>query len=263
MKIHTVELPLGEPGRHEVVLLTDHGQALAKMLAERDAAQAQLAEAVGLLREVNSQRFTTLATVEIIESFIGRHSQTFHDRAQAEHQETQGVQAGDEREAFEAWHRGRFGTKSQTGDPTRDMHNGVKAEEYGPEEQQIRWECWQARAALPSQPATGDSIQVEAVAVTREDEDGLYLDWVLEGGISALEAPGVVLLVAHGEVTDDQGSGEVYLVPPAAAHGDELVAVVGTVPGGSGFKSLDFKVELESLPDGTRLYAQGAGGAST
>jgi len=40
-----------------------------------------------------------------------------------------------------------------------------------------------------------------------------------------------------------------------AAHGDELVAVVGTVPDGSGFKSLDFKVELQSLPDGTRLYA--------
>lgn len=41
--------------------------------------------------------------------------------------------------------------------------------------------------------------------------------------------------------------------PPAAAHGDELVAVVGTVPDGSGFKSLDFKVELQGLPDGTRL----------
>lgn len=51
--------------------------------------------------------------------------------------------------------------------------------------------------------------------------------------------------------------------PPAAVHGDELVAVVGTVPDGSGFKSLDFKVDLQDLPDGTRLYAQGAGGAST
>jgi len=56
---------------------------------------------------------------------------------------------------------------------------------------------------------------------------------------------------------------KVFAAPPASAHGDELVAVVGTVPDGSGFKSLDFKVELESLPDGTRLYAQGAGGAST
>lgn len=49
----------------------------------------------------------------------------------------------------------------------------------------------------------------------------------------------------------------------AAAHGDELVAVVGTVPDGSGFKSLDFKVDLKDLPDGTRLYAQVAGVAST
>lgn len=79
---------------------------------------------------------------------------------------------------------------------------------------------WNRRA---TQPAAGEPIQVEAVAITREDEDGLYLDWVLEGGISALEAPGVVLLVAHGTVTDDQGSGEVYLAPPAAAHGDEAV----------------------------------------
>ncbi len=78
-------------------------------------------------------------------------------------------------------------------------------------------------AALATQPAAGEPIQVEAVAITREDEDGLYLDWVLEGGISALEAPGVVLLVAHGEVTDRHGSGEVYLAPPAAAHGDEAV----------------------------------------
>ncbi|KTT56432.1 hypothetical protein NS337_03620 [Pseudomonas oryzihabitans] len=44
--------------------------------------------------------------------------------------------------------------------------------------------------------------------------------------------------------------------PPAAAHGDEAVAVVGTVPDGSGFKSLDFKVDLQDLPDGTKLYAR-------
>lgn len=49
----------------------------------------------------------------------------------------------------------------------------------------------------------------------------------------------------------------------AAAYGNELVAVVGTVPDGSGFKSLDFKVDLKDLPDGTRLYAQVAGVAST
>lgn len=82
------------------------------------------------------------------------------------------------------------------------------------------WEDHMATAMqemLATQPAAGEPIQVETVAITREDDDGLYLDWVLEGGISALEAPGVVLLVAHGTVTDDQGSGEVYVAPPAAA----------------------------------------------
>lgn len=79
-----------------------------------------------------------------------------------------------------------------------------------------RWMMTQAGEDAIAQPAAGEPIQVETVAITREDDDGLYLDWVLEGGISALEAPGVVLLVAHGTVTDDQGSGEVYLVPPAA-----------------------------------------------
>ena len=49
----------------------------------------------------------------------------------------------------------------------------------------------------------------------------------------------------------------------AAAHGDDVVAVVGTVPDGSGCKSLDFKVDLQDLPDGTRLYAQDVGGGST
>ncbi|ONN71686.1 hypothetical protein [Pseudomonas oryzihabitans] len=86
-----------------------------------------------------------------------------------------------------------------------------------------RAEIDKLRAALATQPAAGEPIQVETVAITREDEDGLYLDWVLEGGISALEAPGVVLLVAHGEVTDRHGSGEVYMAPPAAAHGYEAV----------------------------------------
>ena len=55
---------------------------------------------------------------------------------------------GDEREQFEAWHRSKFATKYMTGDPTRDMHNGKYDDNYGPPEQQVRWECWQARAAL-------------------------------------------------------------------------------------------------------------------
>ena len=66
------------------------------------------------------------------------------------------------------------------------------------------------------EPAKPEPIQVEAVAVTREDEDGeLYLDWLIEGGISALEVAGQTLLIAHGQITDDEGGGEVYTVEPA------------------------------------------------
>ncbi|HEL7748804.1 TPA: hypothetical protein UL761_000308 [Stenotrophomonas maltophilia] len=57
---------------------------------------------------------------------------------------------GDARAQFEAWHCEKFKTRWQTGAPTRDMHNGVHAEKYGPAEQQVRWEDWQAawQAAL-------------------------------------------------------------------------------------------------------------------
>lgn len=53
-----------------------------------------------------------------------------------------------EREPFEAWHRSRFATKHSTGQPTRDMHNGILDPEYGPPVQQQMWEAWQARAHL-------------------------------------------------------------------------------------------------------------------
>lgn len=56
-----------------------------------------------------------------------------------------------EREPFEAWHRRRFATKHMTGDPTRDMHSGVRASTYGPPNQQQMWEAWQARAALAAE----------------------------------------------------------------------------------------------------------------
>ena len=53
----------------------------------------------------------------------------------------------DKREAFEAWHRRKFATKHCTGQPTRDMHNGIYAEQYGPKCQQLMWEVWQAASA--------------------------------------------------------------------------------------------------------------------
>lgn len=78
-----------------------------------------------------------------------------------------------------------------------------------------RTRCIRMLAVAPAAPVAPDPILVEAVAVTKENEDGeLYLDWILEGGIAALELPGTTLLVAHGQITDDTGSGEIYTAPP-------------------------------------------------
>ncbi|MCY1308042.1 hypothetical protein D9M70_580220 [compost metagenome] len=52
------------------------------------------------------------------------------------------------REAFERWHRNKFRTRFTTGQPTRDLHNGVYAEQYGPEHQQWMWEAFNAAADL-------------------------------------------------------------------------------------------------------------------
>jgi len=59
------------------------------------------------------------------------------------------------REGFEAWHCERYKTKHTTGAPTRDMHNGVRAEDYGSKKQQALWECWQETG--------GDVAKVEAL----------------------------------------------------------------------------------------------------
>lgn len=71
------------------------------------------------------------------------------------------------------------------------------------------------RALEPAEP-----ILVEAVAVTRMcPQDGLWLDWLIEGGIAALELPGTVLLVAQGVLTNDSGNGYVY--PARNSEDDE------------------------------------------
>jgi hypothetical protein len=78
------------------------------------------------------------------------------------------VQAGDavdERALFEAWHRSKFATKHSTGQPTRDMHNGIYDENYGPKDQQQMWEVWQARASLAPVSAQQDIGEIWAEAV--------------------------------------------------------------------------------------------------
>ena len=89
---------------------------------------------------------------------------SIEERRMTDHQ-TSPVGEDAERAAFEAWHRSKFATKYSTGQPTRDMHNGTYAEQYGPEKQQLMWEAWlAARRAAPTQP----KAQVEASIDTPE-----------------------------------------------------------------------------------------------
>jgi hypothetical protein len=59
------------------------------------------------------------------------------------------------REGFEAWHCEQYKTKYMTGAPTRDMHNGVRDENYCSKKSQALWECWQETG--------GDVAKVEAL----------------------------------------------------------------------------------------------------
>ncbi|WP_110947072.1 hypothetical protein [Pseudomonas bohemica] len=86
-------------------------------------------------------------------------------------------------------------------------------------------DAWRAVATLmdllaaPAEDvrAVGDEpVLIQAVAVTREDEDeGLRLEWLLEGGISELEFAGTVLFAMPeaNDLCDEDGSAEVYRHP--------------------------------------------------
>ncbi|MBH1391800.1 hypothetical protein I5U25_02565 [Stenotrophomonas maltophilia] len=96
-----------------------------------------------------------------------RTSMTEHWNARALSAQPSPAVEGDayERDRFEAWHREKFKTRWQTGAPTRDMHNGVYADNYGPAEQQERWELWQAiSAAISAQAGQGDALLREVSA---------------------------------------------------------------------------------------------------
>jgi hypothetical protein len=81
----------------------------------------------------------------------------------------------------------------------------------------IAWEAWQARAALASEPMPAvEGITVEAVAEIVQTDEGLDLQWLIEGGISAM-AEGCVLIFAQEPITDNEGSGEVFLRPAASS----------------------------------------------
>ena len=105
--------------------------------------------------------------------------------------------------------------------------------------------------ALLAQPAAqhqGEPMLIQAVAVTREDEEeGLRLEWLLEGGISEMEFPGMVLfaLPDANDLCEEDGSAEVYLHPPAA---DGFSAEQMTAQGADGYRN-GIKAAVELAAD--------------
>ncbi|MCP6691304.1 hypothetical protein [Pseudomonas donghuensis] len=81
---------------------------------------------------------------------------------------------------------------------------------------------------LLSQPAAqhqGEPILIQAVAVSRKDDDeGLRLEWLLEGGITEMEFPGQVLfaMAEANDLCDEDGSAYVHLQPPTSAESSEV-----------------------------------------
>lgn len=85
-------------------------------------------------------------------------------------------------------------------------------------------ECSHCEAELdlddwPIEPAAqhqGEPVTIQAVAVTRDDEDeGLRLEWLLEGGIAEMEFAGMTLfaLPDANDLCHEDGSAEIYLSP--------------------------------------------------
>jgi hypothetical protein len=59
----------------------------------------------------------------------------------------------------------------------------------------------------------GEPVIVEAVATIRNKGGELFVDWLIEGGLSAMVG-GETLLICGERLTDSTGIGEVYTTPP-------------------------------------------------
>jgi hypothetical protein len=71
-------------------------------------------------------------------------------------------------------------------------------------------------AEMVEQGERQEAVLIQAVAVTREDdEEGLRLEWLLEGGISELEFAGQVLFTMPeaNDLCDEDGSAYLYRAP--------------------------------------------------
>lgn len=98
------------------------------------------------------------------------------------------------REGFEAWHCEQYKTKHCTGAPTRDMHSGVRAEDYGQKKQQAMWECWQETG--------GDVGAVEALKdeIERVEEGKQPVAWFRSDALGcAMWKPGATQAMKDGD----------------------------------------------------------------
>ena len=118
-----------------------------ELLAERYTAQAQLAEAVGLLNWLKTELDDFPSLIRVIDKVLARH-------AQAEQQEARGAQAGDERSTAEQAY-------------VEDAFD-YSAAPIGSRDWTLYWKGWQARAALATQPAAGEPVATRLVLPTPE-----------------------------------------------------------------------------------------------
>ncbi|MFJ3121084.1 hypothetical protein ACIPI6_31660 [Pseudomonas protegens] len=96
-----------------------------------------------------------------------------------------------------------FEARAMPGDGSYRVRDGVAA---------VVRLCSDRRAAVQHQ---GQPILIQAVAVTRQNDEGMYLEWLLEGGICEMEFPGQVLFAMPeaNDLCDEDGSAEVYIRP--------------------------------------------------
>lgn len=98
------------------------------------------------------------------------------------------------REGFEAWHCEQYKTKHATGEPTRDMHNGVRDENYCSKKSQALWERWQDTG--------GDVAKVDALKdeIERIEEGKQPVAWFRPDALGcAAWKPGATQALKDGD----------------------------------------------------------------
>lgn len=224
------------------VIAREEREALARVEAERDAVLAKAPtqwaydQACRTLHKHRELANTAQALVREVDAYLSGHGDNAICNGSRLHQDIKDLLAGQLAVAGTTSDQYRAELYDEVWQKARDMGYGNVTE---------------ALIALErTKPAAGEPLVPIGYVSNHAAQD------LVDGKLCTI-TPDRML---------DDGQGwevPVYTAPPAAAHEDDVVAVVGTVPDGSGFKSLDFKVDLQDLPDGTRLYAMGRGGAPT